>query len=170
VVKDNRGGDLAAEAAAAFEFTPAGGGWEVGLREGASLAPGAYTLWLNATDIIGGSVSTAKGVKLTVAASKAKLEQSAKTVTLYRDSAFNQAVVGIYAAQGMPGIAAVELRNTRGAGSYELLPLGAGRYLVRFRDGEEAGAKSATLTLDVTMEGNEKPAAQVKIAVKVESF
>lgn len=68
VVKDSKGNVMPQ-----FSFTQNGSGWRMSLEDGASLAKGTYTLWLDKTAIAGGgTVETAKGVKFTVMASKSK--------------------------------------------------------------------------------------------------
>jgi hypothetical protein len=142
--------------------------WTVGLKAGASMAPGTYRVVVEGGTLAGGAPAPAgAAVKVKVTASRPQITQSAKRVRLY--------------ASDPCSTATVRLTLPHGAAVKQVAPAGTGPFNVRYRGGEltvfftggrvdAETIKSGSVTLRIVLEGNEKPAATVKLGVDVKKF
>ncbi|MBR5558618.1 MAG: hypothetical protein IKU72_00005, partial [Oscillospiraceae bacterium] len=106
---------------------------------------------------------------------KAKVEQSAKAVTLYPNDRFSTAVVELKLKDNsLPAIAAVEaIVDAKKPSAYEATYLGNGKVEISFMN-NQLTTKDGSVKLNVYLEGNDskhtQPNATVTVSVKLAKF
>jgi len=142
----------------------------------ANLHPKAtYNLAVEDVVIGGSAVAAPKPVKLSLTLTKAKVEQSTKTVNLYPNDRFSTAVVELNLKDNsLPAIAVVEpVVDAKKPSAYDAKYLGNGKVEISFIN-NELSKKDGSVKLNVYLEGNDpdnaQPNATVTVSVKLAKF
>ncbi|MDL2294028.1 Ig-like domain-containing protein [Ruminococcaceae bacterium OttesenSCG-928-D13] len=160
----------------AFDFEPVGGdgtGWRIMPKPGVDVMPGSYKVSITGgTGTLPGVASTpaTTATKFTVAASKPKVTQSATKVTLYTADKASTASLSLSLPAGTAPVKKVEMKGYDASlYDFEL----TGRTLtISFKQAnfDAKKVKSKTLTFEVYLEGNAKPANTFKVGVTAKAF
>lgn len=165
-----------------LRFTPSGtNSWLVTPAPGGSMAPGSYRVSVDTytSPLAGGSRLVSAGTaKLTVKASKPKLTQSVKELTLYNNDAGSAALIQLATQAGYKGITKVEVKHRDPANyTFATSRAGAGNSWLLGFNGAPANAEDlrknaagTTLTLNVWAGSSETPVATVKLRVNVQRW
>jgi hypothetical protein len=120
-----------------------------------------------------GTVSTAKATKISMTLTKAKVDQSTKTVELHMKDRYDEQDIFLSLKdKNLPAIKTVKIVDSKTSKFFELEDLGNGRYSLGYNhEGSLVGVKAGSLKLAVYLEGNNPeygtPNATVSVSVKL---
>ncbi|MDL2293982.1 Ig-like domain-containing protein [Ruminococcaceae bacterium OttesenSCG-928-D13] len=166
-------GPTGQDATKQFRFERTGpGAWRIGPDSAASLAPGEYTLSAKGAAGNAGEISS-NTAKLNVKATKPRLVQSAKSVTLRGNTLSSSATLVLSTAEGNAPIRDIKPAGGEHA-SFKVTYLSGGLCLITFKDdAARASAKTGSIKLNIFLEGNSnnaKPVATATVKVVVQKL
>jgi len=132
-----------------------------------------YGIWVKNASLGSSTVSTAKAAKLSMTLTKAKVNQSTKTIELHMKDRYDEQEIFLSLKDAnLPSIKEVKIVDSKTSKFYELEDLGNGCYSLGYNhQANLLGVKAGSLKLAVYLEGNNSafgvPNATVSVSVKL---